>query len=84
MYTLVEHAQQQVVGEIERVSGCRHGIHTTVEGEDCVLGSVFADRGHDDAVQEGDVLGARHVVVAVHVVEGEHVVTSRLEVADGK
>lgn len=57
-------------------------VDAVVIGEDCVLGGVLAGRGHDDLVQEGDVLGARHAVVTVHVAQGKHVVTAGLEVAD--
>ena len=44
----------------------------------------MAGRGLDDFVEEGDILGACHAVVTIHVVDGEHVVTAGLEVADGE
>ena len=61
-----------------------HSVNAAVIGEHGVLRCVFAGRGHYNLIQEGDVLGARHAVVAVHVIQGKHVVTARLEVAQGE
>ena len=61
-----------------------HRVHLVVEGENGVLRGKLAGAGHNHLVEEGKVLGARHAVIAVDIVQREDVVTPGLEVAQGE
>ena len=66
------------------MGGLHHRVDATVIGEDRVLGGEFAGSGHNEFIQEGDVLGAGHAVVAVNIIERKHMICARLEVAQGE
>ena len=63
------------------MGGAHDGVYLVVEGEHRVLRRILLGAGHNHAVEEGNVLGACHLVVAVGIAQGKDVIVARGNVA---
>ena len=64
---------------------CTHyGVDALVKGENRVLRREFTRAGNNHLVEESDILGAHHLVVAIHVAQSEDVILAGSYVAQGE